>query len=124
MADVAWADVVTVDLSLADVPPWAQDLYLSEANALNPRAFDGEAGPRFRLARILLAAHRGRRQLNAVGTGAAAGPVTAEAVDRMSTSYAAPAVTSSTAADFYLTPWGQQYAALCHASPRARLGAR
>lgn len=124
MADVVWPDVVALDSSLSAVEPWAQTLFLDEANALNADAFDGANGPRFRLARVFLAAHRGRRLLDVANSGGAAGPVTSEDVGGMSTTYAAPAAGSTAGGDFELTAWGQQYAELCRSSPRARLGAR
>ena len=123
MADVIWADVVAVDPGVATLDSWAQRLYLAEANALNPNAFDGVDGPRFKLARVFLAAHRGRRGIDVAATGAA-GPVTSESLGGMAVSYATPATSGSGLDDFGLTAWGQQYQALCRTSPRARLGAR
>lgn len=123
MPDVIWADVAAVDSGVATIEPWAQRLFLAEANALNPAAFDGEAGPRFKLARIFLAAHRGRRVVD-VGASGAAGPVASESLGGMAVTYATPAGGGVGLEDFNLTAWGQQYLALCRTSPRARLGAR
>jgi type II secretory pathway pseudopilin PulG len=121
MADIAWSDVTAIDAALSAVAVAAQDMFLDEANALRPTAFDGTAGPRFKLARALLAAHRGRRWVDTAASGAA-GPVTSEDVGGMATSYAAPSGSSSGPDDFHMTAWGQQYAAMCRNSPRARLG--
>jgi hypothetical protein len=118
---IAWADVTAVDAALSAVPVAAQSMYLAEANALAPASFDGDDGPKFKLARVYLAAHRGRRQLDVAG-GGAAGPVASESLGGMSVTYAAP-VATETDSDLAMSVWGQAYARLCRNSI-GRIGGR
>jgi hypothetical protein len=120
VADVAWSDVTAIDAALSAVAAGAQTMFLAEANALRPGAFDGTAGPRFFSARVYYAAHRGRLAFEAAS--GAAGPVTSESIGGMSVGYAAPA--SATPDDFDMTRWGRAYRDMCRNSPNARLGKR
>jgi hypothetical protein len=120
VADIAWSDVTAVDAALSAVSAGAQTMFLAEANALYASAFDGTSGPRYKLARVYLAAHRGRVSLESAS--GAAGPVVSKTIGGMSKTYAAP--TSGDSDDLDLTRWGRAYRDLCRTSPRARLGYR
>lgn len=120
MAAIAWSDVTAIDAALSAVAAGAQTMFLAEANALVASVFDGVDGPRYKLARVYLAAHRGRQSLEAAS--GAAGPVTSKTIGGMSKSYAAP--NSGDSDDLDLTRWGRAYRDLCQSSPRARLGYR
>lgn len=81
MAAIAWSDVVAFAPQLASVDAGAQAVALAYVNAtLQVDAFDGEAGPRTRIARILLAAHLG----SLPGSGGNPGNVTSETVSATS----------------------------------------
>lgn len=120
MADIVWGDVTAVDAALSAVSAGAQTMFLAEANALRPAAFDGTTGPRFFSVRVYYAAHRGRLSLEAAS--GAAGPVISKSIGGMSKAYAAPS--SSDPSDFEMTRWGRAYLDMCRTSPNARLGKR
>lgn len=116
MADIAWPDVTTAfpnEAALAAVPVPLQAPILERVNKLSANFFGGADSARFKLARLYLAAHMA---LTTVPGNAAAGPVTAEAIDDLSRQYAVM-VTGSHGA----TGYGQAFDELLRSSA-GRLG--
>ena len=88
------------------------------ANNLSSSSFGAEI---YTYARMLVAAHHATR--NSAGGSAPAGPLTSEAADNISRSYAASA--NGSASDWSSTSYGQLYATLVRTSrgrlPRMRI---
>lgn len=115
MAAILWSDVEAIAVELADVPIAAQTLYLDLANKfLNVNMFDGEDGPRVKLARIYLAAHFAT--LDRQRGTATAGPVISESRGGLSRSYANLFQTSNGPGLFGSTAYGMNYEALVRTS--------
>lgn len=111
MADITWAHVTDHAPGLSSVAVAAQNDILAWANDhLSVDEFDGEDGPKTKLARVYLAAHAGT--LSLLGASGASGPVTAEAAGGLSRSYGG-ALGAAAASDYGTTVWGQMFVALC-----------
>lgn len=111
MADIAWSDVIDHAAELSAVTAGAQANILAFVNAaLDVATFDGEAGPRTKLARIYLAAHFATADV--VSTGGA-GPLTAESLGDESRSYGSFSLAAGTLAS---TGYGNSYLALVNTS--------
>lgn len=120
MAAIDWAAVVSIASELADVGVPAQDLYLAMANTfINVSMFDGEDGPKTKLARIYIAAHLAT--LDRMRGSAAAGPVISESRGGLSRSYANTTQMSVASGLFGQTTYGQNYATLVRTSAAARM---
>jgi hypothetical protein len=101
MAAIVWTDVTAAAPQLTTVSATTQADILAFVNAaLNLVVFDGESGPRTRLARINLAAHFA--ELERLGAG---GPVIAESDGRLSRQYAMPPSRS----EFLTTSYGRAF---------------
>lgn len=110
MADVTWDDVEALQVNLSTVSPGAQAMFLAYVNTdINPAAFGGEDSPRYRLARVFLAAHLGEIERRK-GTE----QVTSKTIGTSSITIAYAATTEDGLAQ---TSWGKQYAALLAQSP-------
>lgn len=108
MAAITWTDVTAIAADLSTTSAAAQTMILAMVNeAIDTRLFpNGETDARLKLARVYLAAHYAASGLG--GSGAAAGPVTAEAAGTLSRSYAS--ITSSTTDPLLeSTTWGRLY---------------
>jgi len=111
MAAITWPDVTAAAPELATTAAQTQtDVLAFVIVALNVALYDGETGPRTRLARIYLAAHLAT--LPRLGAG---GPLVSESVESLSRSYAAPMSKSKLAT----TSYGAAFLAL---SPPAARG--
>lgn len=90
-------------------PDLVTDLVEDSALLINTDCWRGKAVA----ALTLLILHFGTRTAASMSSSgsAAAGPVTAKALDKMSVSYAAPTLTDQDA-EWASTPWGSQYLAL------------
>lgn len=120
MAAIDWAAVVSIASELADVGVPAQDLYLALANTfINVSMFDGEDGPKTKLARIYIAAHFATLDKQRGTT--TAGPVISESRGGLSRSYANLTQMSVAAGLFGQTAYGQNYATLVRTSAAARM---
>lgn len=118
MAIIAWTDVTALAVELSSVAVSAQTLYLALANDwLNVSMFDGEDGPRTKMARIYIAAHFAT--LDRLRGLAVAGPVISESRGGLSRSYANLFMTHVTQGLFGTTTYGQNYEGLVRTS-RAR----
>lgn len=100
---ILWSDVTSYPGlgKLVSVSAQAQTLILADVNSLVglPPSLDGEAGPRTKLARILLAGHMGVSLPTF-------GPISSESAGGLSKSFAIPA---STAEALMMTSFGRQY---------------
>lgn len=109
-APISWNDVLTLPgtAKLASVDPFWQESVLSYVNAVVgiPIVFDGESGPKTRLARIYLAAHMGTKMPQF-------GAVSSESAGGLSRSYAVPPVTND---GLGTTVWGREYLGLVNRS--------
>lgn len=115
MAAIAWADVTAMAPELATVDVGAQVTILAHVNAaLSVSTFGGEAAPKLRLARILLAAHYGTGV--ASGGAAPAGPVVSESDGGLSRTYAQPGGGDSAGSAWASTSYGRELAALIRSS--------
>lgn len=93
MAAIAWSDVEDLDANLANVAPNLQTLILARVEKLSASFFGGVDDPRYKMARVLLAAHiAAPYAAAAAGAGAAAGPVTSRSEGDVSESYAVASV--------------------------------
>lgn len=110
MADITWADVEAIAPGLSTVPVTAQTMILAYVEeTVDENAFIGDAS--YKLARVLLAAHRGAIVLSSSsGSGLA---VSSESGGGISRSYAA----SSSGDDLMSTQWGREYTNLVRNSP-------
>lgn len=115
MAAIGWADVTGIASELSSVSASAQTLYLEVANTfLNVSMFDGEDGPRTKLARIYIAAHFATLDgMRGVGV---AGPVISESRGGLSRSYANLFMTGTGPGLFGMSAYGQNYEALVRTS--------
>lgn len=108
MAAIVWSDVTAAAPQLTTVSATTQTDILAYVNAaLNLDMFDGETGPRTRLARINLAAHFA--ELERLGAG---GPVIAESDGRLSRQYAMPTARS----ELMTTSYGRAFWSLIGAA--------
>lgn len=115
MAAIAWADVTAMAPELAAVDVGAQATILAHVNAaLSVATFGGEAAPRLRLARILLAAHFGTVALS--GGAAPAGPVVSESAGGLSRTYAQASAGGAADSAWSSTSYGRELAALIRSS--------
>lgn len=118
MAPITWTNVTDHAAELASVAVDAQTDYLALANTfLNVGMFDGEDGPRTKMARIYLAAHFAT--LDRLRGTSIAGPVVSESRGGLSRSYANLTQMSLASGLFGQTTYGQNYATLVRTS-RAR----
>ena len=126
MAAISWSDVTSFfpgDAELATVSAPAQALTLDYVNTdVNVRIFDGEDGPKTKLARIYLAAHFGKMDVIAAraNSGAVTGPVTASSAGGLTRSFASVLATGG-AGTFGQTGYGQMYESLLETTA-ARFG--
>lgn len=88
MAALIWADVVAYVSTLSTVDLIQQTDLLAWANKAFAAVFDGEDGPRTRIARIYLIAHFA--SLPGAGDQRAGGAVTSQSRGGISQSYASP----------------------------------
>lgn len=115
MAAITWTDVMALAPELSSVSTDGRTYILAHVNtALNLAEFDGEDGPKTRLARIYLAAHFGAISL--AGATGASGPVTSESAGGLSRSYGTTTSTSS-GSGIERTGYGQLYLQLVRTSP-------
>lgn len=115
---IEWSDVVGFASEMSSVAEEVQDYVLAYVNdALDPDQFGGTASPKFRMARLFLAAHIGSGARPGTD-GSVVGPVIAESAGGLSRTYAN--VVSSAMADLEATTYGQQFQAMIRRSP-ARL---
>lgn len=116
MADIAWSNVVDFAPELSGIDADAQTDILAYVNdELDVALFDGESGPKTKLARIYLAAHVATGTLTG-SSGGAAGPVTAEAEGGLSRSYGSMSAALSDPAMLALTPYGLRFLGLVNTS--------
>lgn len=117
MAALTWEDVTSHASDLSTLDEAAQDDVLAYVDdAIDPAKFGGEDGPRYKLARIYLAAHLGTVSLKR-GTPAG-GPLISETVGEITRMYgfsaeAAPDAIASTG-------WGREYLALIRRTAKCR----
>lgn len=126
MADITWSDVTNHYASLSTVASGAQDDILAYVNdALSASVFGGEDNPKYKLARIYMAAHMGELEARNARAAGAVGAVTSKTIGAtsLSVTYGAAASASSTEL-LRTTPGGTAYLQLLRSSPRARLFAR
>lgn len=128
MADITWTDVTNHFASLAApaVSVDAQTDILADVNAnLSASVFGGEDNPKYKLARIYMAAHMGELEARNARAAGAVGAVTSKTIGAtsLSVTYGATASASSTAL-LRTTPGGAAYLGLLRTTPRARLFAR
>lgn len=88
MAAITWADVQTLDAALSAVDPGLRVVILARVEKLSSSFFGGVDDPKYKLARMLLAAHIATPYAAAAGGGSASGPVTSESEGGVSRSYA------------------------------------
>lgn len=120
MSAILWTDVTAIASELTSVALAAQDMYLALANTfINVAMFDGEDGPKTKLARIYVAAHFAT--LDRLRGTAIAGPVISESRGGLSRSYANLTQMSMAAGLFGQTTYGQNYATLVRTSAGARM---
>lgn len=116
MAVITWPDVEAHASALGDVPVAAQTDILAHVNTtLCVTEFDGEDGPKTRLARIYLAAHFGSFAVPGDGgAGGVSGPVKKDKVGEIEVDYAdAFAGTGSGDSSMYRsTSYGRSYLAI------------
>jgi hypothetical protein len=87
MADIVWNDVTAVAPELSTVSAGAQADLLSYVNThVDPAKLGGVGSPKYRLARIYLAAHMAT--MSSQGGVGVAGPVISESAGGLSRSYA------------------------------------
>ena len=116
MADITWTDVTDLAPQLASVPVAAQAMYLADANqSLAAAEFDGADGPKFKLARIYLAAHFAT--FSNIAAGGTSGPVTGESAGGLSVTYANTSIATGWASVYDSTPYGRLYLTLVMRSP-------
>lgn len=116
MAAIIWTDVVAFSAGLAGLPVAAQDGILAWVNtALDVSVFDGEAGPKTKLARIYLAAHTASLG-DAGSSGETAGPVTSETAGGLTRSYGAVATGPVADSIYGSTAFGRAYLMLVRTS--------
>lgn len=114
MAAIVWTDVTAIAVELTAVPVDAQTLFLSYVNtSLNVDYFGGESHINTKLARIYLAAHLGKTQLQ--GGDSIAGPVTSESAGGLSRSYALVSAVSGSGA-VSGSSWADRYMELVNSS--------
>lgn len=93
MAPIAWQDVVDLDATLANLAANLQTVILARVEKLSAAYYGGTDDPRYKLARILLAAHIATPYAAATsGGGGVAGPVTSRSEGGVSESYAVASV--------------------------------
>ncbi len=89
MAAITWDDVEDLDAGLANVADGLQTVILARVEKLSATYFGGVDDPRYKMARMLLAAHMGAPYATAAsGAAGAAGPVTSRSEGDVSESYA------------------------------------
>jgi len=117
MAEITWTSVTDFDSGLSSVTSAARTAILAYVNAAHDESELGDEGsPELNLARIYLAAHLGRVNLQSPN---AAGAVASESAGRLSRSY----VQSATSTDeLRTTKWGTLYLALMNRASNARVG--
>jgi hypothetical protein len=117
---ISWDDVIDLDANLENVAPNLQDVILGRVEKLSASYYGGVDDPRYKLARILLAAHIGTPYANAAGGGAGvSGPVTSRTEGGVSESYAVAAV--SLTGSHSSTGHGRAFDELTRSMP-ARIG--
>lgn len=85
MAAIIWTDVTAIAPELSTYGATGQTIMLAYVNAsVATNMFDGEGGPRTKLARVLLAAHLATATSRGDG---GAGPVASESAGGLSVSY-------------------------------------
>lgn len=120
MAIIGWPDVTAHAPELSSIALNAQTDYLAMANTwVDVNAFDGEDGPKTKMARIWVAAHFAT--LDKLRGTAIAGPVLSESRGGLSRSYANLTQMSMAAGLFGQTTYGQNYATLVRTSAAARM---
>lgn len=108
MAPITWADVTSYATTLTTVDPVQQADLLALVNRGFSAVFDGEDGPKTRLARIYVAAHFAA--LPGAGEQRAAGPVVSESRGGLSRSYQAISAGGGADSDTWNdTQWGRRY---------------
>ena len=119
MADIVWNDVTGFAAELSTVSALAQTLILAYVNSTpDPDKFGGEASSRYKLARILLAAHYGTVSLRQGQPPA--GPVIAEGEGNLSRAYGFVQDMQASGADLFSTGYGKEYRSLVRRSGAAR----
>lgn len=113
---IVWGQVVAFDAELAKLPLEVQLDALAFANSLNPQGFGGETTPKYKLARLLYAAHFGELVLRAMKMSAsgAAGAVSSETIS--ATSVTISYDTAKTTDSLALTACGQAFSELASSS--------
>lgn len=103
MAALTWADVVSIASTLSTVDTLQQELLLAVVNKSFAQVFDGEDGPKTKLARIYYAAHMA--SLPGAGEQRPGGAVVSQSRGGLSQSYAPP---NTSAGDpmWSSTQWG------------------
>lgn len=103
--NIVWPDVLAIAPELSTLSTQAQDDILAHVNfALDPKVFGGVNHPKYRLARIYLAAHLGSTSRS--GAQGASGPVTSESVGSISRSYG---FSQASTTGLSGTAYGRQY---------------
>lgn len=114
MAPITWNDVLAHAPELTSVSNAARTDLLDYVNRdIDPELFDGETGPKTKLARIYLAAHLGAG-VAASGGSTSVGSITAETAGGLSRSYGQPA--SLSVASLGSTSYGQAYLQILRSS--------
>jgi hypothetical protein len=116
MADITWTHVTNMSSELSAVSAAAQVDILAHVNLLAADKLGGEASPRYKLARVLLAAHYGK--LSMTNGATPAGPVIAESEGQVSRAYGFMGGAAS--AEMSSTVWGREYIAMVRRSGAAR----
>lgn len=118
MPPITWSDVVELDANLEAVAPSLRAVILARVEKLSAAYYGGANDPRYKLARVLLAAHIATPYASSSGGGAApAGPVTSRSEGNVSESYASASVTGPHAS----TVHGRAFDELTRSMP-ARIG--
>ena len=108
MAPIVWSDVTAHASTLTTVDPVQQADLLALVNGGLSHVFDGEDGPKTKLARIYFAAHFAA-PLGA-GEQRAAGPVVSESRGGLSRAYQAISAGGGADSDTWSdTQWGRRY---------------
>ncbi len=120
MAAITWDDVIDLDANLDDVAQNLQDVILARVEKLSASFYGGADDPRYKLARILLAAHIATPYANAAGGGGGvSGPVTSRTEGGVSESYAVAQMTLN--GSHATTAHGRAFDELTRSMP-ARIG--
>ena len=109
---IVWGQVVAFDAGLASVPLEIQLDILAHVNTLNPKGFGGELSPKYKLARLYLAAHLGT--VWKIAQTAGAGAVSSETISASSITISYD--TTKAAEDLTLTAHGEAYEELAKSS--------